>query len=299
MPPVMLVSMAVWMLLTDPNKLTSHLRHQDAWFDYIVANFSSNGTCNCDAILRGGPEAVEQAKLLNLERLFRKHTRLSDDHFLYVSQDCGTFLSSRKYLPFPLSREEAEFPIAFSLVVHHKVHNFERLLRSIYAPQNFYCVHVDTKAPASVLAAITSITSCFQNVFLCSQPVGVVYAGWSRVQADINCMRNLYNISASWKYFVNLCGQDFPIKTNLEMVRSLKALKGRNSMESENGGSKEGRWKKVHAVVEGQVQRTEVDKSPPPFNLPIKSGGGLHGGDAGLCRARADRQQGPGAAEMG
>ncbi|XP_067109786.1 beta-1,3-galactosyl-O-glycosyl-glycoprotein beta-1,6-N-acetylglucosaminyltransferase-like [Osmerus mordax] len=275
--PVTLVSMAVWMLLTGPNKLTSHLRHQDTWWDYDDADLSSKGTCNCDAILRGEPEAVEQAKLLSFERLFRKRTRISDNHFFNVSQGCGTFMSSRKYLPFPLSREEAEFPIAFSLVVHHKLHNFERLLRSIYAPQNFYCVHVDTKAPASILAAVTSITSCFQNVFLCSRPVGVVYACWLRVQADINCMRDLYNISASWKYFVNLCGQDFPIKTNLEMVRSLKALKGRNSMESESmPSSKEGRWKKVHAVVNGQVQRTEEDKSPPPFDLPIKSGGGAY-----------------------
>ena len=35
-----------------------------------------------------------------------------------------------------------------------------------------------------------------------------------------------------WKYVLNLCGQDFPLKTNLEIVRSLKALRGYNNLET-------------------------------------------------------------------
>lgn len=111
--------------------------------------------------------------------------------------------------------------------------NFERMLRAIYAPQNIYCVHVDTKSTASVQAAVAGIVSCLPNVFMVSQPVRVIYAGWSRVQADLNCMADLYNSSIQWRYFINLCGQDFPLKTNLEIVRMLKSLWGYNSMESE------------------------------------------------------------------
>ena len=95
-----------------------------------------------------------------------------------------------------------------------------------------YCVHVDTKANATVAAAIDNIASCFPNVFMVSQPVKVLYAGWTRVQADLNCMSDLLNVNTKWKYFINLCGQDFPMKTNLEMVRHLQALKGANDMES-------------------------------------------------------------------
>uniref|UniRef100_A0A3P9ATE8 Beta-1,3-galactosyl-O-glycosyl-glycoprotein beta-1,6-N-acetylglucosaminyltransferase-like n=1 Tax=Maylandia zebra TaxID=106582 RepID=A0A3P9ATE8_9CICH len=124
------------------------------------------------------------------------------------------------------------------------VQNFERLLRAIYARQNIYCVHVDKKAQASVFAAIKAITSCFSNVFMVSEAMNVVYTGWTRVQADLNCMADLYNTSTTWKYFINLCGQDFPLKTNLEIVQALRALKGGN----------------------------RKTKDPAPFNLPILSG---------------------------
>lgn len=75
-----------------------------------------------------------------------------------LTRDCQRFRSTRKYLEIPLNLEEEHFPLAFSLVVHHKV-NFERLL----APQNMYCVHV--KAKVSVLASVIAITSCFDKVY--------------------------------------------------------------------------------------------------------------------------------------
>ena len=133
--------------------------------------------------------------------------------------------------------------------------NFERLLRAIYAPQNIYCVHVDNKSEPSVVSAISGITSCFPNVFMVSQAVDVVYAGWPRIQADLNCMADLYNSSTKWKYFINLCGQDFPLKTNLEIVRMLRSLKGRNSLESERmPEGKKWRVTNAHQIVDGQIQ---------------------------------------------
>jgi beta-1,3-galactosyl-O-glycosyl-glycoprotein beta-1,6-N-acetylglucosaminyltransferase len=43
------------------------------------------------------------------------------------------------------------------------------LLRAIYMPQNFYCIHVDTKAEKTTKASIEAITKCFDNVFIASQ----------------------------------------------------------------------------------------------------------------------------------
>ena len=34
-----------------------------------------------------------------------------------------------------------------------------------------------------------------------------------------------------WKYFINLTGQEFPLKTNYEIVQILKAYKGANNEE--------------------------------------------------------------------
>ncbi|XP_039476788.1 beta-1,3-galactosyl-O-glycosyl-glycoprotein beta-1,6-N-acetylglucosaminyltransferase-like [Oreochromis aureus] len=225
------------------------------------------------AILQGEKEELQKAKLLTISKEFQKSAQVPDECYINATQDCRKFKITRKYITFPLSKEEEEFPLAYSTVVHHKVQNFERLLRAIYAPQNIYCVHVDKKAPASVFIAINAITSCFPNVFMGSKAVNVVYAGWTRVQADLNCMADLYNTSTTWKYFIKLCGQDFPLKTNLEIVQALRSLKGGNSLESEEMPQrKKGRVTNVHKVVDGQMQRTGKTKDPAPFNLPILSG---------------------------
>lgn len=140
------------------------------------------------------------------------------------------------------------------------------MLRAIYAPQNIYCVHVDKKSKPSIRAAITAIASCFPNVLMVSQSVDVVYASWSRVQADLNCMADLYRSSTQWKYLINLCGQDFPLKTNLEMVRMLSSLKGRNSLESvELRDSNKWRVKKIHEIVNGAIQVRHLSSLCPDY----------------------------------
>ncbi|XP_013872809.1 beta-1,3-galactosyl-O-glycosyl-glycoprotein beta-1,6-N-acetylglucosaminyltransferase [Austrofundulus limnaeus] len=244
------------------------------WLEYTEDDGGPEKACNCSGILQGEQEALQQVKLLTITRDFQKNIQIPDEYYIYETQDCRKFKLKRKYLPFPLSKEEEDFPLAYSMVIHHKVQNFERLLRAIYAPQNIYCVHVDKKAKPSVTAAIQAITSCFPNVFLVSQAVEVVYAGWPRVQADLNCMADLYSASKKWKYFINLCGQDFPLKTNLEMVRMLRSMRGSNSLESETvPADKKWRISYVHEIINGDVKTTKTLKNPAPFNLPIKSGG--------------------------
>ena len=48
------------------------------------------------------------------------------------------FRKERKYLDVATDPEEASFPLAYSIVIHSKVGQFERFLRSIYRTQNTY-----------------------------------------------------------------------------------------------------------------------------------------------------------------
>ncbi|XP_029472139.1 beta-1,3-galactosyl-O-glycosyl-glycoprotein beta-1,6-N-acetylglucosaminyltransferase [Rhinatrema bivittatum] len=232
-----------------------------------------HSSVNCTKILRGDTEEIQKAKLELLTVKFRKRSHLTTDDYINMTKDCDYFTNERRYIMEPLTKEEEEFPIAYSVVVHHKIDMFERLLRSIYVPQNYYCIHVDKKSPESFLAGVRGIVSCFDNVFIASQLENVVYASWSRVQADLNCMKDLVRRSASWKYLINLCGMDFPVKTNQEIVEKLKTLKGENSLETEKMPSyKEVRWKKHHEIVDGSVKNMEIDKNNPPIQIPIFSG---------------------------
>ncbi|XP_062998366.1 beta-1,3-galactosyl-O-glycosyl-glycoprotein beta-1,6-N-acetylglucosaminyltransferase 3 [Elgaria multicarinata webbii] len=238
---------------------------------YQAVRLSSTGNINCSRISRGDITAIEEALMYRLQR-GNKRAPLEEKEYLNMTKDCGFFKGSRKFIEFPLSKEEEGFPIAYSMVVHEKIEMFERLLRSIYTPQNVYCVHVDRKAPEPFQAAVRAIVSCFENVFLASKQESVVYASWSRVQADLNCMEELLQSKVSWNYLLNTCGTDFPIKTNVEIIQALKLLNGKNNMESEKpSGAKKGRWKYRHNVT-NSVVRTNIEKSPPPQSTPMFTG---------------------------
>ena len=161
------------------------------------------------------------------------HNTLSEREYLHLTLDCKHFRTTLGYNTFPVIQEEKDFPIAFSILMYKDAHQAERLLRAIYRPHNFYCLHVDAKASDDLLAAMSAIVECLPNVFLSSQRVKVSWGGISVVLAEMTCMRDLLTKSPKWKYFINLTGHEMPLKTNLELVRILKSYNGSNDIETQ------------------------------------------------------------------
>nr|XP_023958613.1 N-acetyllactosaminide beta-1,6-N-acetylglucosaminyl-transferase isoform X2 [Chrysemys picta bellii] len=190
---------------------------------------------------------------------------------------CTKYLIQNHYITSPLSAEEAAFPLAYIITLHKEFDTFERLFRAIYMPQNVYCIHVDRKATAKFKQDVEKLLNCFPNAFLASKMELVVYAGISRLQADLNCMKDLLESGVRWKYLLNVCGQDFPLKTNKEIVQYLKIFKGKNITP---GGLPPAhiirRTKYVHREqiysFASFMLWTFVRKAPPPHNLIIYFG---------------------------
>ncbi|KAG8440385.1 hypothetical protein GDO86_006223 [Hymenochirus boettgeri] len=244
---------------------------RDVFYAHLKLKADYEGKVNCPGIVRGDLVAIHQGIKLK-QKTRKRNVHFNEFSYINMTKDCTYFREYRQYIGFPMSREEEEFPIAYSMVVHEKIEMFERLLRAIYAPQNIYCVHVDEKSPIVFKEAVKAITSCFGNVFIASKLVRVVYATWSRVQADLNCMKDLLQNKVQWKYLVNTCGTDFPLKTNAEIVRALKSLNGKNSMESEKPTSYKIRRWEFHFEVGDSISQTAIRKSPPPISSPIFTG---------------------------
>lgn len=104
-----------------------------------------SSSINCTKVLQGDVDEIQKVKLEILTVKFRERPRWTAYDYINMTADCPSFIKKRKYITEPLSKEEAEFPIAYSIVVHHKIEMLDRLLRAIYMPQNFYCIHVDKK----------------------------------------------------------------------------------------------------------------------------------------------------------
>jgi len=107
----------------------------------------------------------------------------------------------------------------------------ERLLRLIYRPHNLYCIHVDAKSSAAISKAMRAIASCFSNVFVASHSIDVHWAEFSLLEAELICMRELFERPEQWKYYVNVMGREFPLRTNRELVQIFKAYNGSNDVD--------------------------------------------------------------------
>ena len=114
------------------------------------------------------------------------------------------------------------------------------------------------------MLAIEKLVACFDNVFIASRLESVEWGAFSTVQADLNCMDDLLHHPVQWKYVLNLCGMDFPLKTNLEMVRQLRAYNGHNCIEA----YVETRFpnRTMYSNVTGEL------KAPAPHNITVYKG---------------------------
>jgi len=183
---------------------------------------------NCAALFNGSIRDIAQAHVR--EEKWPKQA-ISDHIYVTAAADCTWYISQRRFTMQPLSSEEADFPLAFSILMFRDVELFERLLRAIYRTQNFYCVHVDKKAASTVHKAVAAIASCFSNVFIAPHIIDVKWGTYTVLEAELICMEALLSRSRKWRYFINLTGQEFPLKTNWNIVKILKVFRGANNME--------------------------------------------------------------------
>ncbi|CAL1532806.1 unnamed protein product, partial [Lymnaea stagnalis] len=152
-------------------------------------------------------------------------TRVAASVFAQESLNCPNFLRKYGFQRFPqVSEEEREFPLAFIILFHKDLDQVMFLLRAIYRPQNIYCLSVDLNSDISLINAARSVTACFDNVFLVKKLEPIVYAGFSRLKADLHCMDELVAVPVKWKYLFNMPGQQFPLSIIMQLILSLNNI---------------------------------------------------------------------------
>lgn len=236
-----------------------------------------DNTCaNCSRLTCKAMLSGKDSTIYSEARAFMKQHSYSvppDMYYINLTSNCDKFKSIMGYRSKPASDEEANFSIAFNLLIHTDLEQVERLLRAIYHPQNSYCIHVDAKAQPLMQKVVRAIAGCFDNIFVASKLERVVYAGFSRLQADINCMRDQVKKHTRWHYLINVAGQAFPLRTNLELVRILKLYNGYNDIEAlyHRMIKKRINFEWIENEDKGMVN-TGRKKLPPPHDIEIVRG---------------------------
>ncbi|GFO18937.1 beta-1,3-galactosyl-o-glycosyl-glycoprotein beta-1,6-n-acetylglucosaminyltransferase-like [Plakobranchus ocellatus] len=193
------------------------------------------------------------------------------------AENCSYFLEKYGFGRHPRpTKEEEEFPIAFILLFHKDLDQVLYLLRAIYRSHNVYCLSVDTKSSVRFLTATRAVARCLPNVFLASQLEDIVYGGKSRLMADIHCFRDLLKHPVQWRYIINTPGQQFPLRTNLEMVKILQVFAGTNDILGQTGSKVETyRYRLKHQYFvnettgETDLKPTTFRHYPPPNGLRV------------------------------
>ena len=62
--------------------------------------------------------------------------------------------------------------------------------------------------------------------------IDVVLGHVSVLQAQLNCMEDLFHSDVPWKYLITLVAQDYPLYDNKGIAEGLKKLNGLNNIES-------------------------------------------------------------------
>jgi hypothetical protein len=225
---------------------------------------------DCQQIIDGDDVYISLANITMSEL---HYTFPTDKELGDIAQNCEKFLGIHNYEYFTVSHAELDFPIAYTILTYKDAVQTEKLLRAIYRPHNSYCIHIDRSADSALLYAMKSIANCLTNVFVASKLEDVIYAGFSRLQADLNCMSDLLaTTDVKWRYVINLPSQEFPLKTNAEIVKILTIYNGTNSIESVYDHNTLYRYNETYTINDGKLEPTGEMKDPPPYNITIGKG---------------------------
>ncbi|KAE9551091.1 hypothetical protein FO519_005688 [Halicephalobus sp. NKZ332] len=151
-----------------------------------------------------------------------------------LKTDCDSIRSRGYFQERALTSEEEDFPIAFAKIVYKEYYLLESQLRVEYAPQNFYCYLIDSKADELFKKQLRNLGKCFDNIFVLDEEVDIKNDGHNMTIAHLTCLKHLR--SHSWKYVVLLQNDDMRLRTNAEMVQIFKTFNGTNDISASNAG---------------------------------------------------------------
>ncbi|CAA7196939.1 beta-1,6-N-acetylglucosaminyltransferase [Chryseobacterium potabilaquae] len=125
------------------------------------------------------------------------------------------------------NHQSSQVRIAYFIMIHHKPETFKEMFEKIYSRDQFYLVHIDKKAKEEFTEEIQMYLVGFPNVYIL-ESMSIVAGGFRMIQAELNAMEYLLNVSGEWDYFINLSGEDYPLKSQNIIRQFLTSNNGRN-----------------------------------------------------------------------
>jgi len=113
--------------------------------------------------------------------------------------------------------------IAYFMLIHRYPNQFKRLFKSIYHEKNHYIIHIDKGAGRKIFNEINLFLGDYENASILESKEAI-WGGYSLVDAQLRGIEKLVTSGGTWDYFINLSGQDFPLKSQEFIMEYLSAF---------------------------------------------------------------------------
>lgn len=112
--------------------------------------------------------------------------------------------------------------LAFLILAHRLPSQAARLFDALYHHEDTFVLHFDRRAPAELHALGRGLASSHPNVHLL-RPRRIVWGGPMMAEVQVEAMATALDRGPIWTHFLNLTGQDFPLKSRDEMLARFEA----------------------------------------------------------------------------
>jgi len=110
--------------------------------------------------------------------------------------------------------------IAYIIIAHKNPQQLLRLVKRLNHADSYFFIHIDVNADPSVFSSIESSFKDFPNVTLLKR-FNSAYASFGIVQGTVEGLNKAVESKIPFDYLINLSGQDYPIKTNVQIREKL------------------------------------------------------------------------------
>jgi hypothetical protein len=96
-------------------------------------------------------------------------------------------------------------------MAHKNAGQVARLFDAIHRPDDLILLHMDRRADASMHRLAAELGRRHANVVVL-EPLPIVWGGFAAAEVQLRAMAAALRRDGNWQHFINLSGQDFPIK---------------------------------------------------------------------------------------
>ncbi|MEE9472919.1 MAG: beta-1,6-N-acetylglucosaminyltransferase, partial [Acidimicrobiia bacterium] len=120
--------------------------------------------------------------------------------------------------------------IAYLFTIHKNLDLFNRVFKTVYDPGDYYLIHADRRADAGFHQGVREFIRDYPNVYQ-MESLPCMYAAWSLMEVQLRGIDQLLGVGDDWRYFINLSGQDFPLRSQKHLKDFLAQSPDRNYVD--------------------------------------------------------------------